>query len=1011
MKAKYLLTALALPAMFAACSQEDIVTNAPQGSTEVLGKIAGDVAFTFGSESRLTWGTTDAPAWEANDEFSLFWVDADFTAATGTDALNGMANALYKKDGSTFTSENILYEGKHLMVYPVDKAHLGNKAIVVKVDSIQDGSIALGKRSIYVNDSLLNIKAPLADASKQSADTIYAAGYQQPVKASVKALSSNLVLNLNFDMPSTINEVTVKSVSLIADQAIFPAEGNLTAKGDSVGFAGTKFSKEIKYNMPANTKVTKDAAAYTAQLSLLPIINNTAATYKIQVATNYGIVTIDSAKYVTSKSGALLKKGGTQADSLVLSLAPEFALTKENGPAYTYRGTEIKDLTAEQQSFGKRITANVKVMMSEASISNMKVATSEELIDAYTTYTLLAKTGAESFILSNKKPFELTPAAVAAIVANKKVTLTQEGNDTIKLTGAHTAIPSFIVKDGNANVTLFNTASTKLLLGENTWAIDVDAAAAVNTWAEVINAGTLTISESNPTTGAVALTTPITNWAAASFGSNVNMPVAYNQVKGATITVASTYKVNLNAGGNINGKVDVDGTLAANMGVTNLGKDAEIAVAGSFLTASTGTMHNLGTITLEGTGSTIVSTNDNGTDMGSIVLAKRNSNAKVNNKTAQGYIKWACNEETYTKNVSDVFNTLILSEDFYADDAKWSADIKYIEVAGSKVNIYTSKNDDLDLSLTNVVVKENSTLVVPKGTNITVTGKTVNDGSIEVYGQYIAGTESGKGTIYYYNGQVNVATATELQAVINNAVNNATELIVLTEDIELTAPLSFEVPASRSAETIAMTLNLNGNKIINKTPVLGALGQAADETAAAAIYVNNSNLELTIKGDGEVVADANARYQSAVWVRNGKVIIEGGKYFAGKDDEGNGCTAIQGYAKEGAYSYITIKGGEFSADTKSDGFSYLQYACLNLTAGTVENANTYIKVEGGKFINFNPANNCSEGLNTNFVSTGYKVVAYNETKKKEAAETTASANYDPTWSDCVSYTVVAVTAE
>ena len=174
MKAKYLLTALALPAMFAACSQEDILSDAnlPQ-SSELLGQVAGDVAFTFGPESRLVWGATGAQDWETNDEFSLFWVNGDKNIQVDeTASLDGMANALYKKDGNTFTSENILYVGKHIMVYPVDKAHVTNKDILVKVASkatdaeyaTQDGSIALGKRSVYVNDSLLTIDAMPEDA-------------------------------------------------------------------------------------------------------------------------------------------------------------------------------------------------------------------------------------------------------------------------------------------------------------------------------------------------------------------------------------------------------------------------------------------------------------------------------------------------------------------------------------------------------------------------------------------------------------------------------------------------------------------------------------------------------------------------------------------------------------------------------------------------------------------------------------------------------------------------------
>jgi hypothetical protein len=54
-------------------------------------------------------------------------------------------------------------------------------------------------------------------------------------------------------------------------------------------------------------------------------------------------------------------------------------------------------------------------------------------------------------------------------------------------------------------------------------------------------------------------------------------------------------------------------------------------------------------------------------------------------------------------------------------------------------------------------------------------------------------------------------------------------------------------------------------------------------------------------------------------------------------------------------------------------FAATQYSLLNASGATVANAKDYIVVTGGKFYNFNPANNVSEGEGTNFVADGCTV--------------------------------------
>lgn len=796
MKAKYLLTALALPALFAACSQEEIVSEVQQQQpTELLGKLAGEVSFTFGPQSRLAWDAEGTKTWaeDKSDEFSLFWVSekaalpSDEGEYTAVGTLKGSANALYKQtEEGTFTSENILYEGKHIMVFPVNKKHYGANNIVVSVDQKQDGSVDLGNRSIFTNDTLLTIKAMPEDVEEDELqDTIvYAAGYKKAVPATIKPLTSNIVLNLDFLMSDKVESVTVKEVNLKTTDAVFALTGNLKGgTNDEVTFvaSGTKVDK-IGVTMPAGTTVTKDKGA-VAQIAVLPIEleesegTTTAAEgdsdepavnpYAIEVVTNYGVVTIDSAKWVTNNAGVYAAKDNTAAEQKKdefdveeygLDLSEEFGLTTNLDSEITYRGQEAE----VDPSYGKTIRLKVTVDMSKASIDNMEVTTSDELVDAYTTYDLLEKKDAVNFVLKSDKPFELDEDAVEAILGNDKVTLTfkhtsDEIKDSIKLVGAQTAIPSFLMI-GEEDTSVFGEASVALILGaEGTWAIDVDKAAAANQWNEIINQGTLTISDSgleDDDEDLVELSTPITNEDSVSFTGIVVLDQIYKQYEGVTY-VGSNVDVTFEATNSIEGgRVVVNGILDVNGNTTTIEEDAVAEVYGRFRNTSTGQIVNLGTIKIKDENATAIITNNGNTEAnGSIELINRNDLVSVNG-SVKGYIKWACDADVLEVKTSDVFNYAIINKNV---TIKNGTTLPHLEVnATARVATETNQTH----SLTTLVVNAGKTMIIPTGSNITVAnsqgktdGKLVLNGDIEVLGQftYTGVTPSGKGDIFYNN--------------------------------------------------------------------------------------------------------------------------------------------------------------------------------------------------------------------------------------------------------------------
>ena len=173
--------------------------------------------------------------------------------------------------------------------------------------------------------------------------------------------------------------------------------------------------------------------------------------------------------------------------------------------------------------------------------------------------------------------------------------------------------------------------------------------------------------------------------------------------------------------------------------------------------------------------------------------------------------------------------------------------------------------------------------------------------------------------------------------------------VTLTEDLVITEPLVVAAGASS-------VINLNDFDIV------------AESTDA--IVVEGGN--LTINGNGDVKAATDDKSSAnAIWVKYGNVVINGGNYYVGADNAfRNDCIYLGAASlKAEAANYkstITINGGTFEAKAQE----YDQYWVLNVQDQFYA-AGSDIVVKGGSYKNFNPANNKSEGANTNFVAPGY----------------------------------------
>lgn len=156
-----------------------------------------------------------------------------------------------------------------------------------------------------------------------------------------------------------------------------------------------------------------------------------------------------------------------------------------------------------------------------------------------------------------------------------------------------------------------------------------------------------------------------------------------------------------------------------------------------------------------------------------------------------------------------------------------------------------------------------------------------------------------------------------------------------------------------------MSVNLNGKTVKNTTDLWE---NPSVPNSWSLFSVRGTDSELTLSGDGDVIAKANDCY--AIDVQGGgHLVIEGGHY------NGN-IHAV--YVTEGV---AEIKGGTFEVQQKYPDAEKADEFVLNCLDENYKNGTAKIIVTGGTFIGFNPGDCKAEGNGTNFVAPGYASIA------------------------------------
>lgn len=285
-------------------------------------------------------------------------------------------------------------------------------------------------------------------------------------------------------------------------------------------------------------------------------------------------------------------------------------------------------------------------------------------------------------------------------------------------------------------------------------------------------------------------------------------------------------------------------------------------------------------------------------------------------------------------------------------------------VAGSETYEF---GDVAKLGMAEKAAAAEERLTIPAAADYTVTFKaTLYMGEVEAMSQEfevaVKNVLLEKGKAYNFVAEVNPDSfklkAIEFNVVtVNEWVTAEDDANVEEAELLAAAQLGGEVVLTRDLE-LSKPVAVKGNLVVNLNGKTISIDREGVETQDYVFAVFEGG-KLTINGEGTVEAvTGNDGY--AV-IASGEVVINGGTFKAGVDENGEANAVV--YARGNGKVYVD--GGNFPNEANS---TYV------LNKKDADRATTVIEVRGGSFFNFNPADNAAENPGTNFCAEGYGVI-------------------------------------
>ena len=731
MNKKFFLPLIAVAALGASCTNEveEFAQQTPNGKGfKVNLQVVKNEANT-----RIVWDGASNPTWDNFDQFSVF--NTKPTVGESDGRLTAFANAAYKTvdGGKNFTSENVLYVGNHVLVYPLNTEFYTEKVLTVAPGT--DGDKGMGANSIFLSNTPLNITA----AGEVTTDGIKYndAGYQKNIRIKVHPANAGVFFNLKeagkFQLGEGDDAVQINKVEFIHEGAARAPFATHAVVAEQSGKIVTLSmgNSNTAYTTYTTNKPVLTVDGIVAPIAILPneaYVSAPTSTSKILVYTNYGVVTVSKAAAVTNKDGKIQIAAGpaektTDNETANLSFDSHFKALADLAKAGTASGVIRRDVVVD---------------MTTANIDGLEIHNSTDLKNAYRAFDLMDKKKDEvtfKLIPTTDGKFELTKEAIK-IINDHKAT---DAYATLDITGITEFIISGYGKDAYTTVPAIDqiesATATLVLAADSKWKIDVMDAAAVNKFDKITNKGELQLTQG---TGSVKWAKNFTNEGTLTFGNNeVTVPVIVAQNGSMEIAEGQSVKM---ASAEFNDKSNtvVKGELISYPEIY-IYSGATVDVYGNLLNTTGNTLKNAGTINIKNKDAQVIlRANQNSGIKGTVYVLEKDNN--LNTGEAAGYVKLP-----------------VASEEFDMSEANMGI-ANYIEFSGEKLtmnindeNAYVELKTNVKVTAENAkvglfVVKENVQVTIADG-SVIETKKIDNKGKIYNYGTFTY-TSGDKGTIY-----------------------------------------------------------------------------------------------------------------------------------------------------------------------------------------------------------------------------------------------------------------------
>lgn len=472
MKTRHILTAIALPALLAACTQDELVEVTGQQDYSDVPMV--EAAFTATKGDVATKMTTQF-GWEEGDQIGLGWIGAD--AASQANAQVIYDNPLFCINPSTdaFQVNTMLRVGKYVAYMPyAEMVNTGYVPFTVEGQGLYTTVDGAAKHFIYIDPKLADL-VELGEGEELE-DGQSEAGVGNNVQLTMERLSNALTLNLNFSNHENLTDLKVYKVTLDAYNIYntnthylatafnyYASDKTAISKWSEVTDAIAFFTVGNGYvaNNPTQAPLvlaSEDGVAVegnklTLYATMLPIATaNSMANLNITVETNYGNVTYttnwdetkDVADIVASHKDAedniVFDNVWNNADlfnKLATSGILDVAINANDIEKTTAEVTtqeELEELLASLATSGQETAINITVDPASNAKGIMTLTNFELGADVLCPVTLTAGTNAgNGFVFEGDNAIagQLTLASPAQLNGTMAV-----GNNVNPLTGA-----------------------------------------------------------------------------------------------------------------------------------------------------------------------------------------------------------------------------------------------------------------------------------------------------------------------------------------------------------------------------------------------------------------------------------------------------------------------------------------------------------------------------------------------------------------------------------------------